>query len=79
MDSQTSLTKRDRSEMVKLLGYLQDLLETEIDSNTIPGSRESSNSADAKIVRAARLKWRRAESMVKKLELVGQKAAKNAL
>lgn len=68
MDSQITFTKRDRAELAKLLGYLQDLLETEIDSNTIPGSRESSNPADSRIVRAARLKWRRAENMVKKLE-----------
>ena len=64
-----ALTKRDLAELVKLLGYLQDRLETEIDCHNQPGMNEPSDPDDAKIVRQARAKWRRAEEMVKKLEV----------
>ena len=53
---------------MKLLGYLQNYLESEIDCYVVPGSSEPSDPADARILRLAKLRWLRAENMVKKLE-----------
>ena len=68
MANPTAITKRDLAELMKLLGYLQDRLESEIDCYAIPGTMRGVEPADTKIVRAAQSKWRRAEKMVKKLE-----------
>jgi len=63
-----TLAKRDLAELMKLLGYLQDYLESDIDCHRQPGSKMPSDPADAKIIRTAMAKWKRAEKMVKKLE-----------
>jgi hypothetical protein len=68
MGNQTALTKRDLAELMKLLGHLQDRLESEIDCHRQPGAKMPSEPADAKIIRTAMAKWKRAEDMVQKLE-----------
>lgn len=70
MGNQSALTKRDLAELKKLLGYLQDRLETEIECHNQPGMNEPTDPDDAEIVRRARAKWLRAEEMVKKLEVL---------
>ena len=64
-----SLTDPDRGSLVRLLGYLQDLLEIEIHCDLENGELPA-DKAVAGHVRENRRKWAAAEEMVKKLTVV---------
>ena len=60
------LTKRERKELVRLLGILQDHLESAIDSSLIGGTRLPMHGAEREVARD-RKDWRTAEDWVMKL------------
>lgn len=53
--------------IVRLMGELQDYLESLIECHLIPGTAAAAKGSDALIVADARRKWREAESIVKLL------------
>lgn len=62
------LTLRDRRQLVRLLGLLQDHLESAIESCLVPGTSEPMANTDEAInVECDRRDWRAAEKWVGKL------------
>jgi hypothetical protein len=66
MGNQIALTKRERIELVRLLGELQTYLESLIDSYDAHGGKNTPD--DQELIRDARRQWTRAEKWIKRLE-----------
>ena len=62
-----TITKRDRSQLKRLLGLLQGHLESAIESALVPGTTEPMEE-DRHNVTIDRRDWNAAERLVKKLE-----------
>jgi len=61
------MSRRERLKILRLLGLLQDHLETVIHSNTLADGSLPADEQDAAEVTRARRSWKAAETMVKRL------------
>jgi len=59
------ITKRDRRELIRLLGLLQDSLECDMTSNVVP---ETNEAGYKRLLVQAHKDWRAAEDLVSRLQ-----------
>jgi hypothetical protein len=65
-----SLSRREVVTLIRLLGKLQDHLESAIESCMVPGTNKVSDLWEKRGVAIDRKDWRQAETFVSKLELL---------